>query len=158
MIRSLRAAVAEARRHGDLYFAVLVPQDRIEKAFGNARWFWQGCVVDGSTITMPDTPANQAAYPQMKAQKPGCGFPIARILVIFSLSVGTVLEAAIGPIVSNPDVSNGGPNPITSSKNIDIYTQTKTSKTLTKVHAPFVPDTFDFPTAGRAGGRRRSSG
>jgi hypothetical protein len=45
---------------------------------------------------MPDTPENQAAYPQMKAQKPGCGFPIARILVIFSLSVGTVLEGAIG--------------------------------------------------------------
>ena len=45
---------------------------------------------------MPDTPENQAAYPQMKAQAPGCGFPIARILVVFSLSVGTVLEAAIG--------------------------------------------------------------
>ena len=40
-------------------------------------------VVDGSTITMPDTPENQAAYPQQKTQKPGCGFPIARILVIF---------------------------------------------------------------------------
>ena len=52
--------------------------------------------VDGSTITMPDTPENQAAYPQQKTQKPGCGFPIARILVIFSLSLGTVLEAAIG--------------------------------------------------------------
>ena len=45
---------------------------------------------------MPDTPDNQAAYPQQKSQKPGCGFPIARILVIFSLSVGSVLEAAIG--------------------------------------------------------------
>jgi len=46
---------------------------------------------------MPDTPANQAAYPQAKTQKPGVGFPIARILVVFSLAVGTVLEAAIGP-------------------------------------------------------------
>src|SRR5580693_8310370 len=58
-------------------------------------WLWHGRkvrVVDGSTITMPDTPANQAAYPQQKSQKPGCGFPIARILVIFSLSVGTVLD------------------------------------------------------------------
>jgi len=53
-------------------------------------------VVDGSTITMPDTPANQAEYPQMASQKPGCGFPIARIVVVFSLSVGTVLEAALG--------------------------------------------------------------
>jgi len=183
MVHSFRAAVAEARGHGDLYFAALLPQDRILKAVNAARSFWQGwlytpavtvwvflsqCLspdhscrdavarliawrvaggqepcsaetggyctarndlpeealhalardtgkeiedqspetwlwhgrkvrmVDGSTITMPDTPANQAAYPQQKSQKPGCGFPIARILVIFSLSVGTVLEAAIG--------------------------------------------------------------
>jgi hypothetical protein len=53
-------------------------------------------VADGSTVTMPDTPKNQAAYPQQKTQKPGCGFPIARILVIFSLATGTVLDAAIG--------------------------------------------------------------
>lgn len=62
-------------------------------------WLWHGRkvrVVDGSTITMADTQKNQEVYPQQKSQKPGCGFPIARILVIFSLSVGTVLEAAIG--------------------------------------------------------------
>ncbi len=183
MLRSFRSAVADARRHGDLYFAALLSQDRIEKAFGSARWFWQGwiytpavtvwvflsqclspdhscrdavarllawrlarglkpcsadtgayCtargdlpeealhhlvrdtgkqiedqspqawlwhgrkvrVADGSTLTMPDTSENQAAYPQQKSQKPGCGFPIARILVIFSLAVGTALEAALG--------------------------------------------------------------
>jgi hypothetical protein len=45
---------------------------------------------------MPDTPENQAEYPQSKSQRPGCGFPIARIVVIFSLAAGTVLEAAIG--------------------------------------------------------------
>ena len=62
-------------------------------------WLWHGRrvrVVDGTTITMAGTPENQAAYPQQKTQKPGRGFPIARILVIFSLSVGTVLEVAIG--------------------------------------------------------------
>jgi hypothetical protein len=62
-------------------------------------WLWNGRrvrVVDGATITMPDTPENQAEYPQMESQPPGCGFPIARIVVIFSLAVGTVLEAAIG--------------------------------------------------------------
>ena len=183
MFYSLRAAVAHARQHGDLYFAALLPQDRILKAFNSARatwrgwiytpavtvwvflsqclspdhscgdavagliawrvarglkpcsadtgayctarkelpteavhelmcdtgkrleeevprsWLWHGRnvrVVDGSTITMPDTPENQSAYPQQKSQKPGCGFPIARILVIFSLSVGSVLDAAIG--------------------------------------------------------------
>ena len=44
-----------------------------------------------------DTPENQAAYPQAKTQAPGVGFPILRILVVFSLAVGTVLEAAVGP-------------------------------------------------------------
>ena len=183
MVHSFHAAVAEARRRGDLYFAALLSQDRILKAFGAARAAWQGWVytpavtvwvflsqclssdhscrdavarliawrlaqglapcsaetgayctargdlpeealhelvrdtgkqvedespeswlwhgrkvrvVDGSTITMPDTAENQAVYPQQKTQKPGCGFPIARILVVFSLAVGTVLEATMG--------------------------------------------------------------
>jgi DDE family transposase len=63
-------------------------------------WLWHGRrvrVLDGSTVTMPDTEANQAEYPQQSSQARGCGLPIARILVVFSLSVGTVLEAAIGP-------------------------------------------------------------
>jgi hypothetical protein len=64
-----------------------------------ASWRWLGhrvLLVDGSTLTMADTPANQAAYPQLASQKPGCGFPIARLVVVFSLAVGTVLEAALG--------------------------------------------------------------
>ena len=44
MVHSFRAAVADARRHGDLYFAALLSQDRIEKAFGTARWLWQGWI------------------------------------------------------------------------------------------------------------------
>lgn len=63
-------------------------------------WLWHGRqvrVVDGATLTMADTPENQAEYPQQKGQQPGCGFPIARILVVFSLAVGAVLEAAIRP-------------------------------------------------------------
>jgi hypothetical protein len=63
-------------------------------------WLFHGRpvkIIDGSTVTMPDTPENQAEYPQQATQAPGVGFPIARILVVFSLAVGTVLEAAIGP-------------------------------------------------------------
>ncbi len=74
---------------------------RESEAQSPAEWLWHGRrvrVVDGSTITMPDTPENQAEYPQAKTQKPGCGLPIARILVIFSLATGAVLEAAIGRI------------------------------------------------------------
>lgn len=62
-------------------------------------WRWlrhRVLAVDGSTLTMPDTAANQQEYPQQRCQQPGCGFPIARIVVVFSLAVGTVLDAAIG--------------------------------------------------------------
>ena len=63
-----------------------------------AEWLWHNRrvrVADGTTMTMPDTPKNQAEYPQQKNQKPGCGFPIARVLVVFSLAVGVALDAAI---------------------------------------------------------------
>jgi hypothetical protein len=66
----------------------------------NEAWLFHGRpvqIIDGSSVVMPDTPENQAAYPQPNTQKPGLGFPIARLLVVFSLAVGTVLEAAVGP-------------------------------------------------------------
>jgi hypothetical protein len=62
-------------------------------------WLWKGRVVkvaDGTGVSMPDTPANQAEYPQPCSQKPGCGFPLLRLVVVFSLAVGTVLDAALG--------------------------------------------------------------
>jgi putative transposase len=183
MDAAFRQALAEARRHGKLYFASLLDEDHIAEAFGPARGFWQGWIytpavtvwvflaqclspdhscrdavaqliawllangrrrcsaqtgayclardrlpeeacsrlaqqtgrrvdeqapaawrwlghrvldVDGSTVTMADTEANQAEYPQLSSQRRGCGFPIARIVVVFSLAVGTVLEAAFG--------------------------------------------------------------
>jgi hypothetical protein len=45
---------------------------------------------------MPDTAANQKAFPQARTQKAGVGFPLARLVVLFSVAVGTVLEAALG--------------------------------------------------------------
>ena len=44
------------------------------------QWLWHGRHVrlaDGTTISMPDTPANQEAYPQPPGQEPGLGFPIS---------------------------------------------------------------------------------
>ena len=52
-------------------------------------------VADGTTVSMPDTPANQKAYPQARTQRPGVGFPIARLLALFSLTSGAVLDMAI---------------------------------------------------------------
>jgi hypothetical protein len=66
---------------------------------GPAAWLWNGHalkVVDGTTASMPDTPANRQEYPQPNSQKPGLGFPIVRMVVLFSLTVGTVLDAALG--------------------------------------------------------------
>ncbi len=54
-------------------------------------------IIDGSTVSMPDTRRNQEEYPQPRSQAPGLGFPIARLVVVFSLAVGTVLDAALGP-------------------------------------------------------------
>ncbi len=52
-------------------------------------------VIDGSTVSMPDTVANQKVYPQPKSQKAGCGFPIAKIGVIFSLATGAAVALFI---------------------------------------------------------------
>lgn len=52
--------------------------------------------VDGTTVTMPDTAANQAAFPQSTSQQPGVGFPIARIVMMCSLATGAMLEVEIG--------------------------------------------------------------
>lgn len=179
----LRRVVADARRQGKLYFASLLPEEHILRAFGEARWLWHSRIyspsvtiwvflaqclspdhscrdavaqliawllacgrrvcsartgtycqardrvpeaatyqllrdtgrqvdeeapsnwlwhqhrvwdADGSTATMADTPANQAEYPQQPGQKKGCGFPILRLVVVFSLATGIVLEAALG--------------------------------------------------------------
>jgi len=62
------------------------------------QWLWHGRrvhVFDGSTVSMPDTPENQLAYPQPDTQKPGLGFPLARIAAVFSLSCGAVLDLGI---------------------------------------------------------------
>lgn len=62
-------------------------------------WLWLGHRVvagDGTTVTMPDTPANQKEYPQLTAQKKGCGFPLMRMVVLFAISTGVVLQMATG--------------------------------------------------------------
>ena len=65
-----------------------------------ATWLWKGRhvkVVDGTGISMPDTAKNAKAYPKSKQFAPGLGFPVLSLVVVFSLAVGTVLEAALGP-------------------------------------------------------------
>ena len=59
---------------------------------------WRGrhvLVVDGSTISMPDTPQNQATYPQSSSQAADCGFPTAKIGVLFSLATGAAVAVTV---------------------------------------------------------------
>lgn len=67
-------------------------------ASAQSDWLWKDRRVylfDGSTVSMPDTPENQNAYPQHDSQKPGLGFPIARVAAIFSLSCGAIIDLGI---------------------------------------------------------------
>jgi hypothetical protein len=93
----------EARQRLPLEAIRKVARDTAGEAEATAEtaWLWKGRhvkIVDGTTATMADTPANQNEYPQRRNQKQGVGFPIARIVVIFSLACGTVLDAIVGPM------------------------------------------------------------
>jgi Transposase DDE domain len=62
-------------------------------------WHWRGHpvrLVDGTTLAMPDTVANQTVYPQPRSQEPGLGFPLARLVGLICLGSGAVLDAALG--------------------------------------------------------------
>jgi hypothetical protein len=94
---------AYGKARGRLPEAVLrrLARDTGQAAHAQAQpeWRWRGRpvkLVDGTTCSMPDTPRNQQAYPQPPSQQPGLGFPLVRVVVVFSLAVGTALDAALG--------------------------------------------------------------
>ena len=92
--------VARARLPEELFSKLVRTTGEQLQAAAPAAWLVQGRpvkLVDGVTVTMPDTAENQAEYPQPSSQEPGLGFPIARMVVIFSLAVGAVLDYAVGP-------------------------------------------------------------
>jgi hypothetical protein len=64
----------------------------------DCRWLWKGrrvCLFDGSTVSMPDTPANRDEYPLTYNQTPGTNFALARVGAIISLSCGAILDLGI---------------------------------------------------------------
>jgi len=66
---------------------------------GKIAELWHGFrvkVIDGTGISMPDTPKNQRAYPQSAEQQPGCGFPFLKLVGVFSLATGVLLDYARG--------------------------------------------------------------
>jgi hypothetical protein len=80
--------VREVARHSGALLSEQTPKS----------WLWRGRqvkLVDGTNISMPDTLANQARFPQIRSQQPGAGFPLARMVGVISLSTGAVLDAAM---------------------------------------------------------------
>jgi len=84
-----------------------LPLNHIEQTHANVReavsahagagYRWCGRkvkVVDGSSLSMPDTPDNQGRYPQPSTQKVGCGFPVMRIVAVFCLGTGVLIDLA----------------------------------------------------------------
>jgi hypothetical protein len=62
-------------------------------------WLWKNRrvkLVDGTTVSMPDTAPNQKEFPQARTQRAGVGFPIARAVVVFCLATGAAIDAALG--------------------------------------------------------------
>ena len=71
----------------------LVPQTRSEDTWrGHRTW-----LIDGSSVSMPDTPALQAEFGQPESQAKGCGFPVAKILALFHAGTGLLFEVAAAP-------------------------------------------------------------
>jgi hypothetical protein len=55
-------------------------------------------LVDGSATIAPDTPSSQTAFGQPGEQKPGCGFPVPKVLGLFDAATGLMLESLSFPL------------------------------------------------------------
>jgi Transposase DDE domain len=86
-----------------------LPKDRLEKALSATAQAADGRVgprpqlqgrpvkvADGSSAQMADTPKNQKTFPQPRSQKSGCGFPVMKFVVLFSLCSGAILNVMLG--------------------------------------------------------------
>jgi hypothetical protein len=84
---------------------------RVAPLTGHDEHLWHGhrtFHVDGSTFSMPDTPELRNAFGLPSGPKPGCGFPMAHLLMLFSASTGLLLDAwasrlRIGDLAETPD-------------------------------------------------------
>lgn len=73
----------------------VVPQTRREQHL------WRGhrtFHIDGSTFSMPDTPELRKAFGMPSGQQPGCGFPVAHLLVLFSAATGLLIDTWASPL------------------------------------------------------------
>ena len=108
---ALEGKSASARTAGYCRARRRLPQEALDvtlarlarkvRAAHGPRGLWFGRpvkVADGSGLSMPDTPENQAVYPQAKGAKPCCGFPVMRVVALFCLGTGVLIGLAKGSL------------------------------------------------------------
>lgn len=99
MPSSSTAAYCQARKNLDLAELESILSDMSKRRLGSSSSKLHGrrvIVADGMGVSMPDTEANQEVWPQTRAQKPGCGFPQARICACFDLASGMLHSYQVG--------------------------------------------------------------
>src|SRR5262249_53527707 len=91
---------ARSRLHTDVLRTLTKRTAQELQAGMVAEWKWNGrnvFIADGSHVSMPDPAQNQASYPQSQGQRPGIGFPLARLMVLLSLATGACHDLAMAP-------------------------------------------------------------
>lgn len=97
------AAYCQARRRlpGAVFAGILTHTANQMKALPRSEQTWLGhrvWITDGSTVSMPDTPELQEAFPQPPRQKRGCGFPVAKFVGLFCWASGAIVDIVIGSL------------------------------------------------------------
>ena len=105
-LRFSAAAYCQARARLPLHFFNLLLErfgSAVQRsALDEGRWHGHRTfLVDGSGCSMPDTPAFQAAFGQPTEQRPGCGFPVARLLGLFHAGTGMLLKLVVAPLLTH---------------------------------------------------------
>jgi hypothetical protein len=67
-------------------------------------------MADATSATTPDTPAMQKLWPQPSAQKPGCGFPLIKLLALVDLATGMILHLTMMSLKSHEMSQLAGPH------------------------------------------------
>ncbi len=89
-----RARLPKATLEGILQATAQAAQQRVR-----SHWRFHDRDVkvgDGTSLSAPDTKKNQRAFPQSAKQEPGCGFPVLKMVALFSLASGALLALTLG--------------------------------------------------------------
>jgi hypothetical protein len=105
-LRFSAAAYCQARTRFPLRFFDLLLErfsSAVQRsALDEGRWHGHRTfLVDGSGCSMPDTPTLQDAFGQPNVQRPGCGFPVARLLGLFHAGTGVLLKLVVAPLLTH---------------------------------------------------------